>query len=297
MSRADFPKPATIRKPVNGVVPAVERSAAILRYLQENAVPAARTLSRIARELEINKSTCSNILRTLETGGLVEYDPDSRSFQLGPELIGLGGAAAKSRNFLQVGLRHLERLVAETGLTCVMFEQLPNMHFVIVAKIDSPRDIKVTIDVGQHFHPATPALARMAMACKSSFEVDSYLSRWGLQKFTPHTKTSRSAVLTELKKIRERGYAVSKGEYYAANTAIGAPVFAAHSDVCRGLCLVAFSSEIPDDAFPIYGEKVRAAAEAITRALGGRSPERFTAGKPERRTSNPAREHKERELL
>jgi IclR family acetate operon transcriptional repressor len=258
------------RTPVNALVPAVERAIGVLRHLQDNPEPTACTVSNVARVLGLHKSSCSNILRTLEAAGFVEYDVNSKSYRLGPDLIGLGASAAKHRGFLQIAMPHLEWLVRQTGFTCVAFEQLPASEFVVVAKVDSPKDIKVTIDVGQHFPPSAPAMARIALAWKEDAEIEAYLARWGLPGYTLSTKTDRSEVHAELKAIREQGYALSLGEYYAANTAISAPVFSRRDQIMRGICLVGFSSEITEAERPMFGQRVRAAAEAITRALGGR---------------------------
>lgn len=257
------------RTPVNALVPAVERAIGVLRYLQDNLDPAACTVSQVARVLGLHKSSCSNILRTLETAGFVEYDANSKSYRLGPDLIGLGASAAKHRDFLQVAMPHLEWLVRQTGFTCVAFEQLPDGQFVIVAKVDSPKDIKVTIDVGQHFPPAAPAMARIALAWKEEAEIEAYFARWGLPSYTPSTTTDRSQVRAELALIRQQGYALSLGEYYTANIAISAPVFSPRHQLARGICLVAFSSEITEAERSLVGQRVQAAAEAITRAIGG----------------------------
>lgn len=257
---------------VAGVVPAVERAAAVLAHLRDTANPADRTVTRVARELGVHKSSCSNILRTLEVAGLVEYESNSKSYILGPELIGLGAAATRQRDFLQIGTRHLELLVRSTGFTCCMFSQLPNRDFLIVAKVDSAKEIKVTVDVGQHFPPAAPVMARIAMAWMPIPEMEAYLARSGLARYTASTKVDYAEVLAELSRIRERGFAVSRGEYYPGNTAISSPVFSPQDGVCRGVCLLGFTSEIGERDISVFGNRVRDTANAITMAIGGRTP-------------------------
>ncbi len=251
-------------------VPAVERAAAVLGYLQENFDPSACTVTRIAKALDLHKSSCSNILRTLEAATLVEYDRNSKAYTLGARLIGLGATAARRRDILQVGARPIEALVRETGLSCVTFTQLPNKDFLIIAGAYSPNDIKVTVDVGQYFPPGAPAMARLAMSRMSAEEVDAYVANYGLPKFTPRTKVERAEILQELAQIREQGYSISRGEYHAGNTAISALIFSAHDDVCRGICLVGFSSQVDEKDLPVLGEKVRDTANVITHAIGGR---------------------------
>lgn len=262
---------AAERHAVSGVVPAVERAIALLHHLQDNMAPSACTVTRIAEALDLNKSTCSNILRTLQAGGLVAYDPDARCYGLGPELIGLGASAGR-RDARQIELRHLEAVVRQTGFSCVLFEQLPNEQFLIVAKVDSFREIKVTIDIGQHFPPWAPALARLATAWRSRDEAAAYFRRWARPASTPTAVTGLKANLAKLEPVRAQGYAVSIGEYYPANTAISAPIFTARGGPCRGFCLVAFSAELPEARIPKTAALVRDAARAVTRDLGGAWP-------------------------
>jgi DNA-binding IclR family transcriptional regulator len=250
-------------------VPAVERAAAVLGYLHKTFDPSACTVTRIALALELHKSSCSNILRTLEAANLVEYDQYSKAYSLGVQLIGLGATAAKRRDVLQVGARPIEALVRETGLSCVTFMQLPNKNFLIIGGVYSPHEIKVTVDIGQQFPPETPTLARIAMSQMSEAEVDAFIGVYGLPKFSPKTKVSRVEIFRELELVRSQGYSISRGEYHAGNTAIGAPIFNAHDDVCRGICLVGFSSQIDEKNLPVLGQKLRDTANVITQAIGG----------------------------
>jgi DNA-binding IclR family transcriptional regulator len=253
--------------------PAVDRAIAILRHLQAQVDPRARTLTRIAEAIGIHKSSCSNLLWTLEAAGFVDYASDSRSFQLGAELISLGASAAKDRDFVRAAAGPMEALVAATGMTCVAFEQLAGDEFVIVSKVESAHEIKVTIDVGQHFHPATPALARLVAAFSQPERGERYLAQWGGRVFTPHTRRDRHDIARQTAVARETGYAVSVGEYYAGNTAVAAPVFSGRDATFRGLCLVTFREEVDEGDLPRIGRALRRASDEISAKLGGAPPD------------------------
>lgn len=251
------------------VVPAVERAIAILRFLSDNGDRMAGTVSRLARSLQMNKSTCSNILRTMSAAGLIEQDVESKAYRLGPELIGLGVKAGQRREFPGICMVHLQALTRQTGFTSVAFEQMPSAEFVIVGKAESLKDLKVTLDVGQHFPPTVPTMSRVFLAWQDEALAEEYIARWGLPSYTSSTLIDRAKYRKELKQIRSLGYCATRGEYYPANTAIVSPVFSPQRDRCRGICLLAFSSEITDSELTIICEKVRSAAQAITVAMGG----------------------------
>lgn len=256
-------------KTAPGIVPAVERAAAILNYLQAYTDAAACTVTKIATALGLHKSNCSNILRTLESATLVEYDPNSKAYMLGAALIGLGATATRRRDILQMGQRPIENLVRQTGLSCVTFAQLPDKSFLIIAGCDSDKEIKVTIDVGQYFAAGTPALARIVMATMAPDEIDAYITQYCQPQFTALTKTERTTIYQEIEQIRTHGYAISQGEYYAGNTAVVAPIFTAQDNVCRGICLIGFTSQMNKDELPLLGAQVRDTAQIITQAVGG----------------------------
>lgn len=251
------------------LVPAVDRAAAILRRLQDASSPDQTSLSRIAEALGLHKSSCSYILRTLQHSGLVELDPTTKSYSLGPALIGLGAAAARRRDILKMGRKPIEALVERTGLTCLVFTQLADKSFVIVGKVESAKEIKVTIDVGQYFAPGTPALSRIAMAGMSDAEAETYLRNFCQTKFTPVTRTAAAAIRKEVSLVRKRGVAISEGEYLAGNTVVAAPVFSPTDSACRGICLIGFSSQMRASDLPNLVRMVKSSALAITAALGG----------------------------
>jgi DNA-binding IclR family transcriptional regulator len=250
-----------------GTVPAVERAIATLRHLEENIDSPNGTVTVIARTLGLNKSTCSYVLRTLNAGGFVQYDQDSKQYSLGPALIGLGSRAGRGRHFNAVVGPHLQALARATTFTCVAFEQLPNGEFMVVAKAESPREIKATIDLGQRTPPNAPGFSRIALAWSSAEEVREFLETQGLVRFTPLTQTDPEKLPEELERVRQDGYCIADGEYLFTNTAICAPVFSPSHDICRGISLIAFRSEIAEEDVHHYAATVRDAANAISREL------------------------------
>lgn len=247
-------------------VPAIERAIAILRFLENTNDPHSCTVSGIARALELNKSTCSNILRTLESNGFTEYDPTTKAYRLGSGLIGLS-IKARNRTFPSIAVPHMQALVDKVGFTCVAFEQLPNGEFVIVNKVENRKDIKVTIDIGQRFPPSAPVFARIALAWANAAAVDAFLKGGYFRSFTKLSKTDPDALKTELVQVRRDGYTISVGEYYLANTAIAAPVFTPQRDICRGICTVEFTSEVSQDIIRTYAESVRDTGLEIGKAI------------------------------
>jgi len=73
---------------------AVERVLSLLRAFPENGPK--RSLTELAAEAGLNKSTAHRMLSVLEREGFVVRSPESGNFQLGPEMIVLGSRALRA---------------------------------------------------------------------------------------------------------------------------------------------------------------------------------------------------------
>ena len=69
------------------MIQSVERAAGILRALASGR---ASRVSELSDRLGLAKGTIHGLLRTLQDQGLVEQDPVSDKYQLGPQLLQLG---------------------------------------------------------------------------------------------------------------------------------------------------------------------------------------------------------------
>lgn len=86
------PEGADDLEPDRGPSAPTRRVVQILELLAE-LPEERRSLSEIARELQLNKATCHAILTTLVACGYLTRDPETKSFRLGPALVRIGTAA------------------------------------------------------------------------------------------------------------------------------------------------------------------------------------------------------------
>ena len=71
--------------PQTKLVGALVGGISVLRYLSASNSPLGVT--QVARDLKINPSTCFNLLRTLVHEGLVVFNPDTKTYQIGLGLV------------------------------------------------------------------------------------------------------------------------------------------------------------------------------------------------------------------
>ncbi len=177
------------------LVPAVTRATRVLETLVRQ--PSGASLTELAERCALAKSTASNLLRTMVAEGLVSYDPETRRYNLGPLLVEFGVAAVTRTTAVNEARPFMERLAEQTELACLAIQPMPDGHFTAIAKIESRKDIKITIEVGARFGRSAPLLSRLASA-------------WPGPGATPALRSADKSVVEQ---IRSQGYGVAWGEY------------------------------------------------------------------------------------
>ncbi|MGH7425855.1 MAG: IclR family transcriptional regulator, partial [Candidatus Methylomirabilales bacterium] len=139
-------------------VPAVEGAVRILMFLKDrNHRPWG--VSELSRSLQLNKSTCLNILRALARHGLLTYDGGTKKYGLGSALIALGGAASVAASRAEVAKPFLQDLFGELGLTCLLGQRFQE-QVIIVDRVEAQDAFRITIPIGQALPLGQGALGR-----------------------------------------------------------------------------------------------------------------------------------------
>ncbi|OGO43572.1 MAG: hypothetical protein A2Z04_09920, partial [Chloroflexi bacterium RBG_16_57_9] len=215
------------------------------------------------------KSTAHSILETLSHYGLLERDAATKTYRLGYGLFELGNLVADRMEVRQVAqpfLRDLAQAVEETVFLGVFRDD----HVIIVDKEESPHDVKITSPLGRRIPHCAGAFGKVFHAAMPESDLDRLIKRKGLRAFTVFSLTDADAYRTELEQVRSLGYALDREEYLAEVRAGGAPVVNAHNQVVAALCVVGFSSRLPDTRLEQVAQQVRQAAEEVSRRLGAR---------------------------
>lgn len=255
------------RSTFNGLVPAVDRAARILKAF--TSADQAYGVTEISRLLDLNKSTAHAILETLCHYSLLERDAATRTYRLGYGLFELGSLVGERMEVRQVArpfLRDLVQAVEETVFLGIFHDD----HVTIVDKEESPHDVKITSPVGRRLPHCAGAFGKVFHAALPEPELERLIERKGLRAFTPRSLTDPGEYRTELAQVRTLGYALDREEYLSGVRAGSAPVVNARGQVVAALCVVGFSSRLPDGRLEQVARQVRQAAEEVSKRLGAR---------------------------
>lgn len=230
-------------------VPAVAGALRILDYLA-HVKPEAR-VSEIARHLAMNKSTCFNILATLQSAQVVVKHPVYPVYRLGPKLIELG-SASRRRLSQGLGLRDaISALVDEIELTCVIGHVFADGSGIVIVDRVVPRRPSVsTLPIG-HVVPMTgPAMGRAVLSARDDHDAIEVARQLKL------IKTGEEAgFIARLEAIRAAGYEAAFGEWAPDVNAVAA-VAGGPPGAEIVLCVIGYKRHLPASAVRSIGGRL-----------------------------------------
>ncbi|MET7641459.1 IclR family transcriptional regulator [Streptomyces sp. NPDC005438] len=247
-------------------VPAVAATLRIMDMLAAEA-PAAVTPRRLVDELGLNRSTCYNILATLQRAGWVLNVGDRTGWTLGPRLLTMSNKTTEALS--AIVQQELENLSAELGFIAFLAERTGSGDYVVVAKAERQTGVRVTVDVGDSFPFSAPALMHAFGAWVPAGEFDHLARRHGVVRYTERTVVDREELAQLFREVRRRGYSTSIQQFNLAQGAVASPVFDARGQATRAVCVLAFFSQLDERNVSHVGKSVSACARRITERTGG----------------------------
>lgn len=227
----------------------ISRAAKILRTLREH--PKGLSLSQIAKEVGLARSTVQRIVAALEEENLVTAGTANNGFRLGPEIARLAGAVHSDlREELRPFLIQLSNQVNET----VDLSVLDNGKVLFVDQIIAAHPLQATSQPGASFPLHCTANGKAILASLPITEIEKLLPEQ-LKQFTDKTITNRNELLKELEVVRKEGVAFSREEHIDGICAVGAVIF----DQVGNRCAVS----IPLPAIRFYGNEKKLATALL----------------------------------
>lgn len=246
------------------LVGALSSGLSILRYLAIATQPMG--VSRIARDLGLNASTCFNLLKTLVHERLVTFDDATKTYAIGIGLVELAKGALEQASFVRMLHPHLQEIAQRHGVTATLWQRTSDERVVLVDRADNPSAIRVHMSIGQRLPMYIAALGR-AMAAHSGLSPLELRRR--VSELRWEDGPSFDEYLADVDEARTRGYAVDTGRYVRGVTTVSSAVLDAGQRPIMAISAVGFSAQLGKPAIKALGEDLRARAIEISRALSG----------------------------
>lgn len=220
------------------------------------------------------KTTAFRLLAGLEHEGVLQRS-DSGDYQLGSELIVLGGRAMRSNRVRSVAQPHLKQLARRTT-------ESTTIDVLWIDEDETPKSMVIDEVLGQHllgmaqyvgvrFPAHTTSTGKVLLAWQPPAVLEELLPET-LSRETERTIVSAEILLHELTQIRQRGFAMSMHELEMGVMATAAPIFDQHGDIQAAISVGGPSSRISPQKLEQYGRFAAQTATTISYQLGYRKP-------------------------
>ncbi|NTV59340.1 MAG: IclR family transcriptional regulator, partial [Deltaproteobacteria bacterium] len=218
-------------------------------------------ISEIARALGYSKSTVYNMLHTLVDLEVLEPTKEN-TFRFGARLYALGKSAGHGSDLISTVHPYLEQINQRTGLS-VFLGIRSDGHAVILDKVDSPDDIKVSSETGMRIPLLAGAGGKVLLSLLSEAEQDGLLSENKPRPFTPNSCVGRKEYKEMIKTARRDGFAFDDEEYIEGVRALAVPLHLHRAHLQAAIWMVGLRSQIKDEDFPLYRSMLEETAKKI----------------------------------
>jgi IclR family pca regulon transcriptional regulator len=174
----------------------------------------------------------------------------------------------------EISAPHLQRLSDDTGHT-VNMAILDGTDIVYIERCRSAQQGQREIDLDLHVGSRLPAyctsMGKVLLAHLPDAERDALLDQIQLTQRGPNTLTARSALVAELKRVREAGIAVNNEELAYGLRSIAVPVRGQSGDVVAAINLAVHRSWVSmEDLVEGLSPTLRTTAAEISARIGYR---------------------------
>lgn len=234
----------------------------LFECLSESRVP--MRLQDIAAAIGISQATTSRYLNALIMEGYVFQDKIASRYAPTWKMCRLGEATKVHMSLRTISSDVISELTQTTDLgICLVIEQ--GMECIYLDCIYDPRFSLMRIGKRTPMHAASSG--KVLLSAYSEAELDRYIETRGLSRLTDRTITNKEALIADLERVRQNGYAVDDEECEIGLRCVAVPVYSYNERPAAALSFFGAAEQltrerIQQNIFPVLKD---AAAEISTR--------------------------------
>ena len=224
------------------------------------------TLTEISTKTSLSLATIHRFIQTMLVRGYVEQDPISSKYKLSKQFVRLGGIVVRGLDLVQTAMPYLQELSNKTSQNCNL-SVYDQGKVLCLINIESFNSYFMGIKVGQSLPVYGGALSKVILAHLPTELITNLISD-DLPSYTPQTISHRDLLLNELEKIRQQGFAESRGELTIGEAAIAAPIYDYSNGVVAGISLSGPEHHYVEEKQIEFRNQLLQTATLISRQLG-----------------------------
>jgi DNA-binding IclR family transcriptional regulator len=181
------------------------------------------SLSEIVAAVRLPKTTVFRLLSSLVERDFCEFDPQSGKYSLGFELVRLADIRRRQTNVHDVAVPIMRDIRNEVNETVILSVRSGDFR-VHIDFVEGLHPMRRMADLGVRAPLYAGAASKVLLAGMEDEDISTYLARTELAALQKTTITDQTVLWREIRAIRKRGYAESKGEIFPGGGALAAPL-------------------------------------------------------------------------
>lgn len=225
-------------------------------------------ITEIAKRLGISKSNVHNIISTLESAGYVEKNRMTTKYRLSQKVLEFSYVVTSRLDYQDVIQQVMKRLSDETGE--MIYFGVPHGSHVLYMFNSYPRRAEHPFFVRSIMGEKAPMyVTSLGKAMLSAMSDDEVRERIADPKtaFTPHTLIEDEAILEDVRRTRERGYAIDNVEHELGVRCVGVPILTRSGELLGALSVSGSSQTMTDERVVRYAALLNDAAYEIKKRI------------------------------
>ncbi|MCD5343770.1 IclR family transcriptional regulator [Arthrobacter sp. AK04] len=252
--------------PVQGAQ-VVSRIAGLLRLVGRSAE--GMSLAGLVKASGLTRPTVHRLLSSLASEGLLDHDPVSGNWVLGPEILLMGSVASARFPLEDIARPSLRRLAEATGESAFFSIRRGSETVCLLREEGSFPVRSFVLHEGVRFPLGVASAGTAILAFLPEAEQEELLGNWAGHAGAFAASHTRELVRANLAQTRLSGYSVNPGLVLEGSWGMGAAVFDAAGRPAWALSLTGIEPRFKPERQEELGGLLMAEAHRITQQLGG----------------------------
>ena len=213
------------------------------------------------------KSTVSRLLTTLQRHGCVERAGGHGKYQLGYRINLWASMGARQNNLVNLARPVMEKLRDKCGEEIALYV-IEGDRRVCVDRVESLHEIAKVGPVGTYYPLHAGASGKVLLAYLPEHQRKAIIGKSRLEKYTALTITDNKKLEKDLKDIRKKGYAISRGEREPDAFSVTAPIWDAGGCIVASISISGPNFRLTDKLLKKDIQEILDASKQISNKLG-----------------------------
>jgi DNA-binding IclR family transcriptional regulator len=248
---------------VLGGVKVLHKALDALEKVRESYPPL--TLSGLALRMGMPKPTVYRIVSTLEMRGYLTRQADG-TYRVARRLLDVQHDSSTDERLVLAARPVMQRL-SQSCQETVNLGILDAAEAVVICTIESPLAVRMSSKIGSRRFLHSTALGKVLLAGLPDREVQRLIGLKGLSQFTPKTLTTEAALMAEIDRVRQQGFAIDDQEQELEGRCVGASITGPDNKTAAALSVSGPVYRTDRARLFSLVKELRAACDSISKAL------------------------------